>query len=102
MLAVPDAPNAAAWYRAGLGGPELWNLGSVIGLTIGGAPLFLGQPENDKWATPAAVGAPTVRVEVFVDDPDAFVSRAVERGADGSDDPVRDQQKPWGTRSQGS
>jgi catechol 2,3-dioxygenase-like lactoylglutathione lyase family enzyme len=43
MLAVPDAPRAAEWYRQALGAEELWNLGSVIGLTMGGAPLFLGE-----------------------------------------------------------
>ncbi|HET6738800.1 MAG TPA: hypothetical protein VFH76_07700, partial [Kribbella sp.] len=69
MLAVPDAPAAAAWYTQALGAVELWNLGSVIGLSIGGAPVFLGEPGNNIWKTPVATGAPTVRVEVFVDDP---------------------------------
>jgi PhnB protein len=38
---------------------------------------------------------------VFVDDPDSFVARAVEAGADGSSDPVRDHDAPWGTHRQG-
>ena len=33
---------------------------------------------------PAASGHTTVRVEVFTDDPDSFVRRAIEAGADGS------------------
>ena len=41
------------------------------------------------------------RVEVFVDDPYAFVARAVTAGADGSGDPVRDHEMPWGTHRQG-
>ena len=52
MLAVPHAARAAEWYRQALGAEELWNLGSVIGLTIAGAPLFLGEPENNGWDYP--------------------------------------------------
>ena len=40
MLAVPDARAAAAWYREALGAEESRSLGSVIGLSIAGAPLF--------------------------------------------------------------
>jgi PhnB protein len=101
MLAVPDAPAAAAWYRDAVGATELWNLGSVIGLDVAGAPLFLGEPERNGWETPGAVGTTTVRIEVFVADPDAFVARAVAAGADGSHDVVRDHKMPWGTHRQG-
>jgi PhnB protein len=101
MLAVPDAPAAAAWYAQALGATELWNLGSVIGLEVAGAPLFLGEPERNGWATPGEVGFPTVRVEVFVADPDAFVARAVAAGADGAGHKMRDHRMPWGTHRQG-
>lgn len=101
MLAVPDATAAAQWYAHALGATELWNLGGVVGLTIGGAPFFLGEPENNGWDTPAAAGTRTVRVEVFVDDPDAFIARAVAAGADGSIDEIRDHETPWGTHRQG-
>jgi hypothetical protein len=37
-----------------------------------------------------------VRVEVFVDDPDSFIERAVAAGANGSVDEIRDHQAPWG------
>ena len=100
MLAVADAPKAARWYAEALGARELWNLGSVIGLSVEGAPFFLGQPENNGWETPDAVGTRTVRVEVFVDDPDGFVARAVAAGAD-SRDRVRDHEAPWGVHRQG-
>ena len=53
MLAVPDATAAARWYSEALGATELWNLGSVVGLTIAGAPFFLGEPESNGWDTPA-------------------------------------------------
>jgi uncharacterized glyoxalase superfamily protein PhnB len=101
MLAVPDAATAARWYAQALGAAELWNLGGVVGLTIAGAPFFLGEPDNNRWDTPAALGSRTVRVEVFVDDPDGFTDRAVTAGADGSVDKIRDHQAPWGVHRQG-
>ena len=101
MLAVPDAGAAARWYSEALGATELWNLGSVVGLTIAGAPFFLGEPENNGWDTPATLGSRTVRVEVFADNPDSFIDRAVAAGADGSIDQIRDHQAPWGTHRQG-
>jgi PhnB protein len=101
MLAVSDAAAAARWYRKALGATELWNLGSVVGLAVEDAPFFLGEPENNGWETPAALGSRTVRIEVFVDDPDSFVARAVAAGADGSVDRIRDHQMPWGIHRQG-
>ncbi|MGO4552089.1 VOC family protein [Lysobacter sp. 2RAF19] len=41
MLAVPSAAEATAWYRRALGAEVSWDLGSVVGLTIAGAPVFL-------------------------------------------------------------
>ena len=75
MVAVPDARTATDWYRRALGATELWNLGSVVGLEIEGAPFFLAEPANNGWDSPKAIGTTTVRVEVFVDDPDTFVER---------------------------
>jgi len=101
MLAVSDATEATAWYGRALGAEVLWDLGGVVGLSVAGAPFFLGEPENNRWDTPATLGSRTVRVEVFVADPDAFVARAVAAGADGTVDPIRDHQMPWGTHRQG-
>ena len=42
-----------------------------------------------------------MRVEVFTDDPDGFIERAVAAGADGSIDEIRDHQAPWGIHRQG-
>jgi uncharacterized glyoxalase superfamily protein PhnB len=102
MLAVPDAPAAVEWYKRALGAVELWNLGSVVGLDIGGAPFFVGQPEQNGWESPAKVGTTTTRVEVFCDDPDAFIARALDAGADGSADRIRNHAMPWGSHRQGS
>ena len=52
MLAVPDAAAAARWYAPGLGAIELWDLGGVVGLTVEGAPFFLGEPANNGWTLP--------------------------------------------------
>jgi PhnB protein len=97
MLAVPDAPTAAGWYKCALGATELWNLGSVVCLEVEGAPSFLAQPANNGWASPTEIGITTVRVEVFVDDPDTFVERAIEAGADGSLDRAWDHEALWGS-----
>ncbi|HEY3284365.1 MAG TPA: hypothetical protein VGN26_19015 [Armatimonadota bacterium] len=43
-----------------------------------------------------------MRVEVLVNDPDSSVRRAVEAGADGTHDPVRDHEMPWGKHRQGA
>jgi uncharacterized glyoxalase superfamily protein PhnB len=101
MLAVPDAPAAVAWYERALGATCLWSLGAVAGLEIAGAYLFVAEPGGGGWETPGRLGATTLRVEVFCDDPDAVVARAVAAGADGSRDPVRDHRAPWGTHRQG-
>src|SRR4051794_20612424 len=96
MLAVDDAPAAARWYADALGARELWNLGSVIGMAVRGAPFFLGQPEGNGWDTPATAGTRTVRVELFGDDPDDVVARAVAAGAGGTGHEIRDHEAPWG------
>ncbi|HEY6596810.1 MAG TPA: hypothetical protein VI011_22305 [Asanoa sp.] len=73
----------------------------MVGLTGDGAPFFLGEPEGNGWDTPAALGSRTERVEVFVDDPDAFIARAIAAGADGSVDEIRDHRMPRGVPGQG-
>lgn len=102
MVAVPDAPAAVAWYQRALGATLLWSLGSVAGLEIGGAPFFVGEPERNGWSSPTEIGTTTVRVEVFCDDPDAFVARALSEGAISRADPVRNHETPWGVHRQGS
>ncbi len=101
MLAVPDARAAAEWYERALGAQQMWNLGSVVGLHVHGAPFLVGEPENNGWETPARLGMPSARVEVFCDDPDAVIARAVAAGAEGTIDPVRVHAMPWGRHRQG-
>jgi PhnB protein len=47
------------------------------------------------------LAAAQYEIEVFVDDPDNFIERALSAGADGSVDQIRDHQMPWGTHRQG-
>ena len=101
MLAVADTPTAVEWYKRALGATELWSLGSVAGLEIAGAPFFLGEPANNGWESPSKLGITSTRVEVFCDDPDRVIARALEAGAQGSLDDIKDHAAPWGIHRQG-
>jgi PhnB protein len=99
MLAVDDAHVAVDWYIEALGATQLWSLGTVAGLEIAGAPFFVAQPQGNGWETPDALGMPSARVEVFVDDPDEVVRGALAAGAYGHL-PI-DHPMPWGNHRQG-
>jgi PhnB protein len=102
MLIVPDAQAAVAWYKDALGASELWNLGGVAGLDISGAPFFLHEadPGNPEELSPDQVGGTSTRIELFVDDPDGVLERALAAGALlGSE--IEAHQVPWGTHRQG-
>jgi PhnB protein len=101
MLAVDNAPVAIAWYQKALGATVLWTLGSVAGLEIGGAAFFVGEPANNGWESPEKLGITSARVEVFCDDPDTFIARAVQAGANGSFDNIKNHEAPWGIHRQG-
>jgi uncharacterized glyoxalase superfamily protein PhnB len=100
MLAVKEAAKASEWYQRALGATELWSLGSVRALELEGAAFILHEP-TDGFASPVDAGTTTVRVEVFTNDPDSIVARAVAAGADGSRDSVSDHEMPWGLRRAG-
>ena len=102
MLIVPDAEAAIAWYEKALGATVLWDLGGVAGLAVDGAPFFVHEdnPGNSREFSADRVGVTSVRIEVFVDDPDRFVERAVAAGA-ALRSPVVDHDMPWGVHRQG-
>ncbi|MFZ1996942.1 MAG: VOC family protein [Solirubrobacteraceae bacterium] len=102
MLIVPDAEAAVTWYREALGAEVLWDLGGVAGLEVGGAPFFLHEvnPSNPAEDSPDQVGQTSVRIEVFVGDPDRFIARAMAAGAQPGS-PVTAHELPWGTHRQG-
>lgn len=101
MLAVSDASSAVDWYKNALGATELWNFGSVAGLQITGACFFVGEPANNGWESPEKIGITSCRIEVFCDDPDSFIERAVNHGANGSLDKIKNHETPWGIHRQG-
>ena len=101
MLAVEDAPTAVDWYTRALGATLLWSLGPVAGLELAGAAFFVGEPARNGWESPAKLGITSVRVEVFCDDPDTLIARALEAGAKGSLDDLRDHEALWGVHRQG-
>ena len=101
MLAVASAHEAAGWYHEALGAEVVWDLGSVMGMRVGGAFFLLGEPANNGWDTPLRLGSPSVRIEVFCDDPDTFVERAITAGANIRIDNMRNHEMPWGTHRQG-
>lgn len=102
MLIVPDADEAVAWYRRALGARVLWDLGGVAGLEVDGAPFFVHEvnPANPAETDPRRAGATSTRVELFVDDPDATLARALEAGARPSS-PIVTHAQPWGAHRQG-
>lgn len=99
MLAVPNGAEAVAWYQAALGAEVLWDLHGVAGLSVDGAPFFIHEIVVGKFDTPKRLGATSARVELFVDDPDAVIARAVAAGAIG-EAPI-DYQVSWGLHRQG-
>jgi PhnB protein len=102
MLIVPDAPDAITWYKRALGARELWNLGGVAGLEINGAPFFLHEvnPNNPSETSPLEAGRTSTRIELFVNDPDEFLARALSAGATHGS-PIEEHILPWGTHRQG-
>lgn len=99
MLAVPNTPEAVSWYQKALGARILWSLGSVAGVEIEGAPFFLHEPVRNRFNTPNELGSTTARIELFFDDPDGLVARAVRAGAAGGE--VKDYAVTWGIHRQG-
>lgn len=102
MLIVPDAAAAIAWYQTALAATQLWDLGGVAGLEVNGAPFFIHEvnPLNPRETWPERAAVTSTRIEVFVDDPDSFIDRAVAAGATPGA-AVEDHGAPWGTHRQG-
>lgn len=86
MLAVEDANSAIEFYKAAFDASVLWHLGGgehvVAGLAVHGARFFLAT-ESPEYGTrgPAVAGFTTIRIELFVDAPEAVQLRALSAGA---------------------
>jgi uncharacterized glyoxalase superfamily protein PhnB len=86
MLAVADAGAAIEFYQKAFAASVLWHLGGdehvVAGLSVHGAQFFLAT-ESPEFGTrgPAAAGFTTVRIELFVEDPETVHQQALAAGA---------------------
>ncbi len=102
MLAVSDADGAIDFYVKAFGAVELWSVGDrehkVAGLEIAGARFFLAT-ESPEYGTraPDRVNHTTVRIELFVDEPERVQRQAVEAGAV-ENDPVEEHHYPTSGR----
>ncbi len=86
MLAVSDGARAVEFYKGAFGAVERWRIdagGSVVaGLSVDGAEFFLAAASPPHGThSPESVAGTTVRIELFVDDPEAALARAVAAGA---------------------
>jgi PhnB protein len=101
MLSVRGAPAAIEFYKRAFGATELNRLtapdgGVVAELAVEGARFYLTDesPDHQNFS-PDSLGGSTVRIERFVEDPDAVAAQAVAAG--GTEViPVADQ--PYGLR----
>jgi PhnB protein len=101
MLSVRDGARAIEFYKRAFGATELNRLtapngGVVAELAVGEARFYLADesPEHENFS-PEALGGTTVRIELFVEDPDAVAAQAVAEGGT-QVIPVADQ--PYGIR----
>lgn len=85
MLAVSDGLAAIEFYKSAFDAEELWRIdagGSVVaGMSIDGAEFFLASENPPRTRSPDSAGTTTVRIELFVEDPEAVYDRAVAAGA---------------------
>lgn len=96
-LSVPDVAEALAFYERAFGAVEALRLtlpnGALIHaeMRLGDSLFSLGTGAEDLGnRTPAALGATSVVLTLYVDDADAAVARAVQAGAE-TVVPVADQ-----------
>ncbi|MES1222259.1 MAG: VOC family protein [Bacteroidota bacterium] len=86
-LSVRNGVAAIEFYKNAFGAVELMRIASPDGLVVAemeidGAKFFLADesPEHGNFS-PLSVGGVTIRIALFVDDPDTVADRAVAAGA---------------------
>jgi PhnB protein len=101
VLTVADGAAAVSFYERALGAREVWRTtsrggGIVAELAIADARLRVADeaPETGD-VGPRSLGGAAVRINLFVEDPDATAARAIALGAR-EIAPVADQ--PYGLR----
>lgn len=101
MLSLRDAPRASEFYQRAFGARELSRVTSpggntVVLLAIGNAEFgVVDEAPHVGNLSPETLGGTTVRISLYVPDPDAAAERAVGAGAT-LIFPVEDQ--PYGMR----
>lgn len=85
MLAVSHAANAVEFYKEAFGAVERWRIdggGTIVaGMSIDDAEFFLASESPPRTRSPDGLGSTSVRIELFTDDPEAVLARAVAAGA---------------------
>jgi PhnB protein len=97
MLAVRDGAEAIEFYKSAFGAEEHWRIEGgghiVAGMSVDGARFFLASANPPSTGSPDAIGTTTVRIELFVDDPEGVYDRAVAAGATGGERPIERSHK---------
>jgi PhnB protein len=85
---VDGASDGIAFYKRAFDAVELFRIAAPDGrilhaeLSIHGAVVMIGDPDDELYAEPKALGRTTAGLHVFVDDNAAVLRRAVEAGAE--------------------
>jgi PhnB protein len=85
---VDGASDGIAFYKRAFDAVELFRIAAPDGrilhaeLSIHGAVVMIGDPGDELYAEPKALGRTTAGLHVFVDDNAAVLRRAVEAGAE--------------------
>ena len=84
---IDGAAEGIAFYQRAFGAEELLRIARPDGrilhaeLSICGSTVMLGDPDEDLYAEPKALGRTSAGLHVFVDDNTALLRRAVAAGA---------------------
>lgn len=87
MLIIPNGVTDVSFYMQAFGAEEIRRFSNddgsihVVEFSLGGATFHLHEQWESKLISPARAGASTVSVNIFVDDVDGVVARAVAAGA---------------------
>ena len=101
MLSLRDAARASEFYQRAFGARELSQItspdGKVVALLAIGDAEFGAVDEAPQFGNlgPATLGGTSVRISLYVADPDAVAQRAVDAGAELI---FRVQDQPYGLR----
>jgi PhnB protein len=101
LLTVSDASAAVDYYRRAFGAIEVERHEAgdhriVVEMTVDNAPFVVADENPDAFNhSPRSLGGTSVRIAIFVNDPDAAFTRAVEAGGSALF-PMADQ--PYGLR----